>query len=201
MTVQKKRIKKLIISSVRENNKHFKEKRLRKFINKQLEDENETKVSKEDFNEIILKLVAKGKLAKDGEVFYVADNDSNEHILDTNINHKETWELNNDFQADERDVINNANKHHHQQQHPDHNKSQDVSNNVFTTNPSLSITDDEKNVDNTNTILLFYEYCKPIMTRGEQDAAIAHCYSILNSNGVTGRLRVGREVYCSITKS
>jgi len=32
-----------------------------------------------------------------------------------------------------------------------------------------------------------------LMTAKQQDNAIARCYSVLNSNGVTGRLRVGRE--------
>jgi hypothetical protein len=45
-----------------------------------------------------------------------------------------------------------------------------------------------------NTILLFYEYCRPLMTRSEQDGAILFCRSLLSANGVTGRLRIGREV-------
>lgn len=44
-----------------------------------------------------------------------------------------------------------------------------------------------------NTILLFYTYCIPQMTRSEQDSAITFCYSTLNKNKVTGRLRVARE--------
>lgn len=43
------------------------------------------------------------------------------------------------------------------------------------------------------TILLFYAYCNPQMTRAEQDNAISHCRKVLQDNGVTGRLRVGRE--------
>lgn len=38
-----------------------------------------------------------------------------------------------------------------------------------------------------NTILLFYAYCTPIMSRADQDKAIAHCYKILSSNNVTGK--------------
>ncbi len=44
-----------------------------------------------------------------------------------------------------------------------------------------------------NSILLFYAYCNPPMTAAAQDKVIAHCYHILSQNGVTGRLRVGRE--------
>ena len=44
-----------------------------------------------------------------------------------------------------------------------------------------------------NSILLFYAYCSPLMSAAAQDKAIAHCHHILTQNGVTGRLRVGRE--------
>ena len=44
-----------------------------------------------------------------------------------------------------------------------------------------------------NSILLFYAYCDPQMTARQQDDAIAHCYGVLKENGVTGRLRIGRE--------
>jgi hypothetical protein len=44
-----------------------------------------------------------------------------------------------------------------------------------------------------NTILLFYAYCNPQMTRAGQDNAISHCTAVLNKNGISGRLRVGRE--------
>ena len=45
------------------------------------------------------------------------------------------------------------------------------------------------------TILLFYAYCVPQMTRSKQDNAIAKCYQILSELKVTGRLRIGREGY------
>ena len=48
-----------------------------------------------------------------------------------------------------------------------------------------------------NTILLFYAYCYPSMTRVEQDEAIAFCYSVLTKNKISGRLRVGKEVFLS----
>ena len=47
------------------------------------------------------------------------------------------------------------------------------------------------------TLLLFYAYCTPEMTRGQQDAAISYCYEKLRSNGCTGRLRVAREGFNS----
>jgi predicted sulfurtransferase len=47
------------------------------------------------------------------------------------------------------------------------------------------------------TILLFYAYCDPSMTKGQQDNAIAQCYKVLNENDVSGRLRVGREGFNS----
>lgn len=43
------------------------------------------------------------------------------------------------------------------------------------------------------SILLFYAYSIPQMSRSEQDAAIAHCYKVLSENNMTGRLRVARE--------
>lgn len=43
------------------------------------------------------------------------------------------------------------------------------------------------------TILLFYAYAVPQMTRAEQDEAISFCYEVLSKNGMTGRLRIGRE--------
>ena len=45
------------------------------------------------------------------------------------------------------------------------------------------------------TILLFYAYCKPIMTSRQVDDAIAFCTGSLRTNGVTGRLRVAQEGY------
>jgi len=57
----------------------------------------------------------------------------------------------------------------------------------------------EKPVGN-NTILLFYAYCTPVMSVKAQDNAIAHFYAFLKENGVTGRLRIGREGYnCTLT--
>ena len=51
-----------------------------------------------------------------------------------------------------------------------------------------------------NTILLFYAYCTPVMSVKAQDNAIAHFYAFLKENGVTGRLRIGREGYnCTLT--
>ena len=47
--------------------------------------------------------------------------------------------------------------------------------------------------DCINSILLFYAYCIPQMSRSEQDNAIAHCYGVLKVNGCSGRLRVARE--------
>ena len=49
----------------------------------------------------------------------------------------------------------------------------------------------------TVTLLLFYAYCTPEMTRGEQDAAISYCYEKLRDNGCTGRLRIAREGFNS----
>jgi len=43
------------------------------------------------------------------------------------------------------------------------------------------------------TILLFYAYCDPPMTRAAQDEMITKCTGVLKGAGVTGRLRVGRE--------
>ncbi|GAX79711.1 hypothetical protein CEUSTIGMA_g7152.t1 [Chlamydomonas eustigma] len=43
------------------------------------------------------------------------------------------------------------------------------------------------------SILLFYAYCIPPMTKSGQDEAIAHCHGVLVRLKVTGRLRVGRE--------
>lgn len=45
----------------------------------------------------------------------------------------------------------------------------------------------------TNTILLFYAYATPVMSRERHDEAIAHFYNFLKNLGITGRLRIGRE--------
>ena len=47
------------------------------------------------------------------------------------------------------------------------------------------------------TLLLFYAYCCPQMTRAEQDNAIARCYAKLSEQKCFGRLRVAREGYNS----
>ena len=50
------------------------------------------------------------------------------------------------------------------------------------------------------TILLFYAYCKPPMSRDAQDKAITHFYAFLKNLNITGRLRIGREGYnCTLT--
>eukprot|EP00040_Diaphanoeca_grandis_P003567 m.25256 g.25256 ORF g.25256 m.25256 type:complete len:552 (-) comp14932_c0_seq1:205-1860(-) len=43
------------------------------------------------------------------------------------------------------------------------------------------------------TILLFYAYREPQFNRSEQDDALYFCEGVLTENGVTGRLRLGRE--------
>lgn len=65
--------------------------------------------------------------------------------------------------------------------------------------PSVSGADDAiaPRVDGPVTILLFYAYAVPQMTRAEQDAAIGFCYKTLLENGLTGRLRVAREGFNS----
>lgn len=45
------------------------------------------------------------------------------------------------------------------------------------------------------SILLFYAYCNPVMTKIDQDYSIKHCYNILSKLKMTGRLRIGREGY------
>jgi predicted sulfurtransferase len=52
-----------------------------------------------------------------------------------------------------------------------------------------------KKEDGPITILLFYAYCEPQMTRQQQDRAIQECSKCLKKNQVSGRLRVGREGY------
>ena len=52
-----------------------------------------------------------------------------------------------------------------------------------------------ENPKTPNSILLFYAYCDPPMTRVDQDEAISHAKRVLSANGVTGRLRVGKEGY------
>jgi hypothetical protein len=47
------------------------------------------------------------------------------------------------------------------------------------------------------TILLFYAYCQPQWTRAQQDDALNYTWTVLEENGMTGRLRLGREgSYC-----
>jgi hypothetical protein len=72
----------------------------------------------------------------------------------------------------------------------------------YATNELKKRINNDNNNDNTSkgdtTILLFYAYCDPQMTRSAQDAAIAFCYKTLKENGVTGRLRIGREGFNGI---
>jgi UPF0176 acylphosphatase like domain len=47
----------------------------------------------------------------------------------------------------------------------------------------------------SNSILLFYAYCTPQMSRAQQDGAIEFCRKVLTENKCTGRLRIGKEGY------
>lgn len=75
----------------------------------------------------------------------------------------------------------------------------DLAKSVLTENPEddllLASRTPAEEVIRDTTILLFYAYCPVMMTKSEQDNAIAYCYSFLSERGVTGRLRVGREGY------
>ena len=52
-----------------------------------------------------------------------------------------------------------------------------------------------KDITGNITLLLFYAYCDPLMTRSQQDKAIMYCTEVLTRNHVTGRLRVAKEGY------
>jgi len=145
-----------------------------KVIRKYLEEEDDQFVSmtKEDFELCIEKLIKKKKVVKKSDkVISLIESINEEKQTDSDEN--------NDFQKDEELVV--AAVHSHMQ-----------------TSDSSSSTSLPKTYETViepcnATILLFYTYCTPPMTRGEQDDAIAYCYSLLANNGVTGRLRIGRE--------
>lgn len=197
MTVAKKQIKRIIISSIRERNKPYKESKLRKHVNKKLHEidgEEVIELSTEVFNEIVSKLVKKGKVLKDGEKFFIPKETDVETVemCHESSDETETRPTSNDFQEDERNIVNIANNSSNQVTLAS-SPSSSAAASKYTNISSSEETLPKVAKEDSNSILLFYEYCEPIMTRAEQDAAIAHCYSTLSTNGVTGRLRVGRE--------
>eukprot|EP01038_Epipyxis_sp_PR26KG_P010538 gene10538-14158_t len=74
------------------------------------------------------------------------------------------------------------------------NKSKKIKYDFNSTNNNHELSKPE---DGPTTILLFYAYSNPPMSRGEQDNAISFCYGKLQELGVTGRLRVAREGFNS----
>lgn len=169
-----KPIRKAIITYLKESTKNgeAKSKVIRKYL---LENEEfvDVVVSKDDFEKCIDKLVKKGKVIKtDKTISLIAKNhEDKSYVKDENS----------DFQKDEVVVAIHA------------ASTMQTSSNSDSL-PIATVKTYETVVEPCNTtILLFYTYCTPLMTRGEQDDAIAYCYSILSNNGVTGRLRVGRE--------
>ena len=185
MKEHKKLIKKAIFTSLKsyitKDNSIITKKALRKLVKKNI---NTEEVSKEDFNTVIDKLVKKGKLNLNDDDDIIMTESSN-----TTTDDNTTTDNNNtDYQGDEAMVVNHANNRS--------TTSLSSSSSSSSTKPVITNKEYPTDLSLTQgdvTILLFYAYCQPIMTRAEQDAAIAYCYATLTDNNVTGRLRVGRE--------
>jgi hypothetical protein len=139
-------------------------KSIKKDIKLILEDD----TSRDDIKSIVEKLILNGKVITKGKKYTFVD--KNECGAESTV----ALESHSDdkVQFDEEAVKDHA--------------ANIASNREYVIDPTL----ESGNV----TILLFYAYCTPVMTRAEQDSAIAFCYSTLSSRNVTGRLRVGREV-------
>ena len=185
MKEHKKLIKKAIFTSldsyITKGKNIITKKGLRKLVKKNI---NIEEVSKEDFNSVIDKLVKKGKLTLTDDDDIIMTESS---FTTTDDNTTTTTGNNTDYQADEAMVVDHAN-----------NPSTTSLSSSSSSSSKPIITNKEYPIDlsltqGDVTILLFYAYCQPIMTRAEQDAAIAYCYATLTDNNVTGRLRVGRE--------
>ena len=184
MKEHKKLIKKAIFTSldsyITKDKKIITKKALRKLVKKNI---NTEEVSKEDFNSVIDKLVKKGKLTLNDDDDIIMTESSN-----TTTDGNTSANNNTDYQADEAMVVDHVK-----------NPSTSLPSSTSSSSSTKPVTaNKEYPVDlsltqGDVTILLFYAYCQPIMTRAEQDAAIAYCYATLTDNNVTGRLRIGRE--------
>eukprot|EP01041_Mallomonas_annulata_P007009 gene7009-14264_t len=195
-----KKVKKAVVKWLKKNNpvnESISLKKLRKNVKISLKESNEESnndddidITKESFENIIQKLEKKGRIIRtNNKVLLNLDwqkpiKPNKSTVFMNNDDHSFNGKENQieDCLPDEQTIIDRANNSLMKSQT---STSIDPTKKKYVIDPSLEHGD--------ATILLFYTYCTPIMTRAEQDAAIAHCYNTASANGMTGRLRVGRE--------
>jgi hypothetical protein len=181
MTILRKRTRKAIISQLKAKGKES----MKKLRNDVLENLSKSDIGNEITKDVIKKIIS--KLIKKGKLIQTGNKLSLNSVPVSTENFESSTDLisdSQDFQDDEKIVVNHV------------NNPLTIS---YPQNQNTVLSGETESVSNLNrgdiTILLFYTYCTPIMTRTEQDNAIAYCYSILSKNNITGRLRVGREVH------
>jgi len=191
----KKVIKKEIITLLKDNDNRYNLKKLRKCITKNISnndsDADDDTINK-NFAKCIDSLLEKDKIliVKDDVVINDSSN-SNDNIKkkkrsNTDDNDNNDNNDSNDIKKVKTTTNNNNND-------DDDNLSDDEMKTRKYASDKINNNDSSSNVKGDTTILLFYAYCDPQMTRSAQDAAIAFCYKTLKDNEVTGRLRIGRE--------
>jgi len=201
--IMKKVIKKEILKLLNDNDNQYNLKKLRKSINKIItsssNDIDDDAINK-SFALALDSLLEKEKivLVKDNVVINTNNDDSKKKKRndddDNNDNNqsKKNKHSNDDDEDDEDDNVDDAPS-------DDEMQTRQYATNELNKKNNTNDTDKTNDTNNSNevkgdtTILLFYAYCDPQMTRSGQDAAIAFCYKTLKENEVTGRLRIGRE--------
>lgn len=153
-------------------------------------------------------LLEKGKIKLEGDVVVAVDKDTKSEKKkrkDSDDYRQDESKVNgNDNKEEDNDGANDKDKKRKKQKHDDYeddeiecmhqwNKGDKTSAPRVSSSSSSSSSSTSASGDCDTTILLFYAYCIPQMTRSEQDAAISNCYSFLSEHGCTGRLRIGRE--------
>ena len=190
----KKVIKKEIISLLKDNDNRYNLKKLRKCIHKNVSnndsDADDDTINK-NFALAIDSLLEKDKIliVKDDVVINDSSN-SNDNIKKKKRSNTDDNDNNdNNNSNDIKKLKTNSNDNNDDDNLSDDEiKTRKYASDKINNNDSSS-----NNVKGDTTILLFYAYCDPQMTRSAQDAAIAFCYKTLKDNEVTGRLRIGRE--------
>jgi len=192
----KKVIKKEIISLLKDNDNRYNLKKLRKCINKNVSnndiDADDDTINK-NFALAIDSLLEKDKIliVKDDVVINDSSNNNDNIKKKKRSNNDDNDDNDNNDSNDIKKLKTNSNSNDN---NDDDNLSDDeIKTRKYASDKINNNDSSSSNVKGDTTILLFYAYCDPQMTRSAQDAAIAFCYKTLKDNGVTGRLRIGRE--------
>ena len=202
----KKVIKKEILKLLADNDNQYNLKKLRKSIIKITGNSSNSDNCIDDdavnksFALALDSLLEKEKIVivKDNVVINTSNDDSNkkkkryddDHENNNEAKKKHKNKHNNDDDDDNNDNDNDPSDDEMQTRQYATNEMNKMNNDNSNTN---DINNDNNAIKGDTTILLFYAYCDPQMTRSGQDAAIAFCYKTLKENEVTGRLRIGRE--------